>query len=142
MTIVRFDPFTMLNRQFFRPMMDEFDTSWPTFKMTDGIDVYEEGDKIVVKAAVPGIDAEKVQVTFEDGVLHVSAREEEREEDKDKKKTVYKKERITMFDYVCTLPRPIDAKELTAEVEKGVLIVTAPIAPEAKPHSVPVRVRK
>ena len=137
MAIIRFNPVFPFTRSFFRPLEEEWE-NWPEMKMTDGLDVYETGSEVVVKAAVPGIDPEKVDVTFEDGVLHIYAREEEKTEDKDNKKVVYRKERITSFDYVCTLPRAVDADKLTAEVENGILVVKAPIASQAKSKTIPV----
>jgi HSP20 family protein len=131
----------MLNRSFFHPILDEDWGNWPEMKMTEGLDVYETDSDVVVKAAVPGIDPEKVRVNFEDGVLHISAKEEEKEEEKSKKKTVYRKERVTSFDYVCTLPRPVDSEKLSAEVEHGILVVKAPIAPAAKSKAIPVRTK-
>lgn len=142
MAIVRLDPLNILDRPFFRPMFSDWDNEWPELKMTEGLDVYEENDRVVVKAAVPGIKPDSVKVTFEDGVLHIFAREEGKEEQKEKKKVVYRKERVTSFDYLCTLPRAIDADKLTAEVENGVLMITAPVAPAAQSKSIPVKVRK
>ena len=110
--------------------------------MTDGIDVYEEGDKVCVKAPVPGIPAENVDIEFENGVLRIKARYEEKQEEKDKKRVVYKQERISAFEYTTTLPRPVDAKSIEAEVVDGVLKVTATIAEEAKPKKIPVKVQK
>lgn len=142
MAIVRLDPFSVLNRSFFRPTMSDWDEDFPELKMTDGLDVYEENDNVVIKAAVPGIKPEAVKVTLEDGVLHIFAREEASEEQKEKQTVVYRKERITSFDYVCTLPRAIESDKLTAEVDNGVLLITAPIAQSAKSKSIQVKVKK
>lgn len=131
----------MLNRSFFQPILDEDWSNWPEMRMTEGLDVYETENEIVVKAAVPGIDPQKVQVNFEDGVLHISAKEEEKEEEKKHKKTVYRRERVTAFDYVCTLPRPVNTNKLSAEVDNGILVVRAPIAPMAKSKAIPVRTK-
>jgi HSP20 family protein len=141
MNIVRIDPFNMLNRSFFRPILDEDWANLPEMRMTEGLDVFETDTEIIVKAAVPGIEPEKVRVNFEDGVLHISAKEQEKEEEKKKKKTVYRRERVTSFDYVCTLPRPINSEKLSAEVENGILVVKAPIAATSKSKAIPVRTK-
>lgn len=138
MAIVRIKPFTPFMSPFFKPVLDDWNEDWPEMRMTEGLDVFETDKEVVVKAAVPGIDPEKVQVTFENGVLHISAKEEEKKEERQKKKVVYRKERVTSFDYVCTLPRAVNVKKLTAEVENGILLVKAPIAAEAKSTSIPV----
>ncbi|MGB9883506.1 MAG: Hsp20/alpha crystallin family protein, partial [Microgenomates group bacterium] len=132
MAIVRFDPFT---RSWFKPFFSwEDEEDLPELTMTEGLDVYEEDDQVVVKAAVPGVPADKVEVTFEDGVLRIRAKVEEKEEEKKKRKVVYRMDRVASFDYTTTLPRPVDEKTLEAKVENGVVVVSAKIAEEAKPR--------
>lgn len=138
MAIIRFDPFA---RSWVRPFFSWDEENMPEVTMTEGLDVYEEGDQVVVKAVVPGVPADKVDVTFEDGVLHIRAKVEEKEEEKKKRKTVYKMERIASFDYNTTLPRSVDAKTLEAKVEDGVVIVTAKVAEEAKSKRIPVKTK-
>ena len=129
--------------RFIRPVMwEDFDQEWPAFTMTQGLDVYEEHDKVVVKASVPGVPAEKVEVTFEDGVLHIKAKQEESDEETEKKKVVYRMDRVASFDYTTTLPRPIDEKTLEADVVDGVVVVSAKIAEAARPRKVEVRKSK
>lgn len=131
-----------LSRWFFRPTVWEEEEDWPEITMTEGLDMYEEDDKVVVKAAVPGIPADKVEVTFEDGVLRVRGRVEEKEEEKKKKRVVYRWDRVASFDYTTTIPRPIEPDSLEAKVEDGVVTVTAKIAEEAKPKRIPVKTVK
>jgi len=138
MAIIRFDPW--FPRSWLRPFWSEDEEEWPELTMTEGLDVYEEDDKIVVKAAVPGVPADKVEVTFEDGVLLIKAKYEEKEEEKKKRKVVYRMDRVASFDYTTTLPRPVDEKSIEAKVENGVVIVSAKIAEEAKPKRIPVKV--
>lgn len=144
MAIVRLDPYGFWTGSFMRPIMDEHEQNWPQVQMTEGLDVYEdtENDRVVVKAALPGVPVKNIKVTFENGVLHVSGREETADEEKKGKKVMYRRDRVTAFDYTCTLPRPIDANALSADMENGVLVVSAPIAPEAKPKTIPVQVKK
>lgn len=128
-----------LTRMFFRPVLwDDEDMQWPSVTMTEGVDVYEEDDKVVVKAAVPGVPADQVDVTFEDGVLRIKARYEETQEEKDKRLT-YRSDRVTSFDYTTTLPRPVDASSMDANVVDGVVVVTAKIAEAAKPKKIAVK---
>lgn len=130
---------TPLARMMFRPVMPDWDEEWPAITMSEGIDVYEEDDKVVVKAAVPGIPAEKVDVEYENGVLHIHARYEETQEEKDKKTVVYRQDRVSSFDYSTTLPRTIDPKNIEAVVSDGVVTVSARVAEEAKRKRIPVK---
>jgi HSP20 family protein len=132
MQIVKFNPFF--------PVFDEDDT-FPQFKVNDNLDVYETDNEIVVKAAVPGISADKVDVTFEDGVLRITAKLEETNEEKEKKKVVYRQQRVSYFDYTTTLPRAVDGDKIEAEVVNGVVTVKAPIAPAAKPKKIAVKTK-
>ena len=130
-----------LARWFYKPVWWDEEEDWPQVTMTEGLDVYEEGDKVVVKAAVPGIPADKVDVTFEDGVLRVKGKVEETEEEKKRKRVVYRRERVANFDYTTTLPRAVDPKSIEATVKDGVVEVTAKIAEEAKPKRITVKTK-
>ncbi len=128
-----------LARMMFRPMLTDWEDEWPQMTMTEGLDVFEEDDKVIVKAAVPGVPAENVDVEYENGVLHIHARYEESQEEKDKKTVVYRQDRISSFDYSTTLPRTIDPKSMEAHVEDGVIKVSAKVAEEAKRKRIPVK---
>lgn len=127
-------------RLFYRPVLwdDEEETDFPHITMTEGLDVYEDNDTVIVKAAVPGVSEDRVEVTFENGVLSIRARAEETEEEKQKKKVIYRLERVASFNYTTTLPRPVDEKSIDAVVENGVVIVKAKIAEAAKPKRIVV----
>lgn len=104
-----------------------------------GLDIYETDNQIVVKAPVPGVSPEEVNVVFENGVLRIQARHEETEEEKKAQKNIYRKQRLTSFDYTTTLPRPVEADKITAEVSEGVVTVNAPISEAAQPKKIPVK---
>jgi len=93
----------------------------------------------VIKAAVPGIPADKVEVTFEDGVLRIKAKVEEAKEEKVKKKVVYRSQKVSYFDYTTTLPRAVNGDQISAEVTDGVVTIKAPIAQAAKPKKIAVK---
>lgn len=139
MSIVRFDPFA-LQRQFFQPIWDQ--EEWPELTMTDGINVYEEAGNVIVEASVPGIPEEKLDITYEDGVLRIHGKSEETEEEKKKNRVIHKMQRISSFEYSTYLPRPIDEKQIEATVKNGVLTIKAPVAEAAKPKKIAVKTYK
>ena len=141
MAIIRWSPWLRPHWGWRSPSLWEDEEEWPEMRVTEGLDVYETDKEIIVKAAVPGVPADKVEVTFESGVLRIKAKVKEKEEEKEKKKVVYRHERMASFDYTATLPREIDASKVSAEVEDGVITVTAPIPPKAKPKTVKVKTR-
>jgi HSP20 family protein len=128
-----------LSRLVMRPLFADWDQDFPQLSSSSGIDVYEEDDKVVVKASVPGIPAEKVEVEYENGVLHIHARHEETQEQKEKKKVVYRQDRVASFDYSTTLPRTIDPKSIEAITENGVISITAKISEEVMRKRIPVK---
>ncbi len=138
MSLVRLTPFSPWISDRFLPFTDDEDT-WPQMRITEGLDVYETDTEVIVKAAVPGVPADKVDVTFEDGVLRIQAKIEESKEEKEKKKVVYRQQKVSYFDYTTTLPRAVDGNTISAEVTDGVVTVKAPIAQEAKPKKIAVK---
>ena len=141
MAILRWDPLSSFPR-FISPMAGFDDEDWPEVTENRGLDFYETEDEVVVKAAVPGVPADKVDVTFEDGVLRIKARIEETEEEKKKKKVIYRQHKIASFDYTTTLPRAVMGEKIDAEVSDGVVTVKAPIAPAAKAKKITVKTKK
>ena len=111
-----------------------FDTGTST-----GLDVYETNDAIVVEAQVPGIKEENIEINIDGNVLTINATQKETEEQKDKKKTVYKSTRQTSFSYSTNLPRIVDPSKAEAEVEQGVLKITIPKSEEDKPKKIEVK---
>lgn len=123
----------------FKPLLWE-DEDWPEMKMTNGLNVYEEGDKVMVEAAVPGIPSDKIKVTYEDGVLRIFAKAQDQEIEKKGKKIIHQWNKIASFEYTTYLPRPIDTKGLEAKVKNGVITVSAPVAEAAKAKEIEVKV--
>lgn len=117
------------------------DEDFPFFQSGRGMEVFETENEIVVKAPIPGILPEEANVTFEDGVLRISAKHEESEEDKKMKKVVYQSHRTSTFNYQATLPRMIDPNSIKAEIEHGIMTVTAPISEAAKLKKIEVRAK-
>ncbi len=115
------------------------DEEYQTMTMTDGLNVYEENNKVVVEASVPGIPEEKLDITYEDGVLTISGKHEETEEEKKQNRLVHKMQRVSSFHYTTYLPRAIDEKKLEAQVKNGVVTITAPVAETAKARKVLVK---
>lgn len=117
------------------------DEEWPELAETHGLNVYETDKEVVVEAPMPGIPEDKIEVTFEDGVLRITGKHQENEEEKKRKKVVYRSQRVAAFDYTATLPRSINAAAIQADLDKGVLTVKAPIAQAARPKKITVKTK-
>lgn len=123
-------------------MMSPFENEMEDTVVSGGLNVYEKDGMVYVEAPVPGIPADKVEVTFSDNQLHIRAKHEQHEEEKDKKKVVYKMERETSFEYSTTIPTAIDEHSIEAEIKDGVVYVKAKVAEAAKPKKISVKTGK
>lgn len=132
MAIIRWDPMSSMLR--WPNIWDEDD--WGVSPSSDNLDVYETKDDVVVKASVAGVDPDKVEITFEKGVLTVTAAEAE--EEKEGKKYYRKSSRS--YSYRVAIPGNIDmGAEPEAKVTHGVVTVTFKKAEEAKPKKIMVK---
>ena len=123
----------------FKPFLwDEDD--WTETKMSNGLNVYEEADKVLVEASVPGVSPDKIKVKYEDGVLRISARSEDKDTEKKHNRIVHQWSKVSSFEYTTYLPRPIDSKSLEAKVKDGVVTISAKVAETAKTKEIEVKV--
>jgi len=105
------------------------------------IDMYEEGDNIIVETQLAGIDPEKVDVAIENDVLTIRGESEKKSEVEDK--NYYRKE-IQRGSFYRSIPLPLHVQgdKASALAQGGVLKVSVPKAPEAKAKKVKVDVKK
>jgi HSP20 family protein len=102
-------------------------------------DVYEEKDNFVVKAELPGLKKEDINVSLQDGSLIISG--ERKGETKGEGAEVYRAERyFGKFQRTVSLPVPVAANAVAAEYKDGILTVTLPKSEEAKPKQIEVKV--
>jgi HSP20 family protein len=144
-TLVRFNPFVdefqNLQDRFHRMFQDsplsrltgeETMTSW-----TPLCDIYEEGDNIVVKTELPGVDRNDIDVQVENNIL--TLRGERKREKEVKSENLFRTERFYgSFARSFTLPVSVDTEKIRAEYREGVLEVTLPKVEEAKPRKIQV----
>lgn len=112
--------------------MDHFDRMFESAAGPAPIRVEEFVDDktLVIRAEMPGVDPEKdVEVSISDGVLHISAERQEKEEHKDKNR--YRSEfRYGSFTRNVPLPEGVKEEDIKASYKDGVLEVRTPL-PEA-----------
>jgi len=91
------------------------------------VEEFEEDDKLVVRAEMPGIDPEKdVEITVSDSTLRIKA--ERRQETKTEDKKGYRSEfRYGSFMRAIPLPAGASEKDVTATYTDGILEVRVPI---------------
>jgi HSP20 family protein len=101
------------------------------------MDLVETADHLVLRADLPGISEEDIEIEIKDGVLTVSG--ERKTEHEDKGEGYHRVERsFGRFSRSLTLPDAIDADSVKANFDRGVLEVKIPKPAETKPHRVQV----
>jgi HSP20 family protein len=103
------------------------------------VEQYETDGKMVVRAEMPGLDPDKdVELTVEDGRLHVRA-ERRSETTTDDKKGYRSEFRYGMFERTLRLPPGATEKDIKANYGDGILEITIPIdATELEAKRIPV----
>ncbi|MBK9924589.1 MAG: Hsp20/alpha crystallin family protein [Anaerolineales bacterium] len=104
------------------------------------IDMYQTDDEIVVKASLPGIKAEEVQINVTGEVLTLKGEVKHEEESKDKAWHI-REQRYGSFERSVALPTDVVADKAKAEFENGILTITLPKAEEVKPRTITVKAK-
>lgn len=98
------------------------------------LDVYEENGSLVVKAELPGMRREEIEVGITGALLTISGKREK--EEKLERKDYHRMERSSgAFTRTVRLPFEVKLEAVTARFENGVLEIRAPKADEAKATS-------
>jgi HSP20 family protein len=102
------------------------------------MDLTEEGEQFVLRADLPGLDEQDVQIELDDRVLTVSG--ERRSEQESRRDGHYRVERASgKFARSLTLPEGVDPETIEATFEKGVLEVRIPKPEQRRPRRVPIK---
>ncbi len=101
------------------------------------VDMFETDDHLVVKASVPGVKPENLNVTVQGETLTIKGEIKE-EQEKKEGQYHYRERRQGAFSRSLTLPFPIQSEKVEATFENGVLTLTLPKAEEVKPRPIKV----
>ncbi len=107
------------------------------FMLNPEVDISDGEDKLVVKAELPGMDKDDIEVELSDNLLTISGK---KLEDTENEYTV-RERRFGSFRRTFTLPEEAIASKMEAAFDKGVLTVTVPkkIGAPTKGKKVPVK---
>ena len=141
-TMVRWDPFAEfrthgLRRAFGFPTVEMWHNADAT--LTFPVDVSDADDHIVVKAALPGIKPDQVDVSVNDGVLTIKGETER--DDTSEGVNFYRRElRYGAYSRSIALLTDVDYDKAAAEFKDGLLTVTLPKAEAVRPKQITVKV--
>ena len=145
--ITRWDPFrefSTLQNRMNRLFQDSFgqtgrEESLSSSVFAPAVDVYEDEQSITLKIEVPGIDEKDIDIRVENNTLTVHG---ERKFEKDEKEENYRRveRQYGSFTRSFTLPNVVDAENIQADYDKGVLKIRLAKKAEAKPKQIKVNV--
>ncbi len=142
--MTRFEPFkefARLSDEMSR-MLDERQhlyRSGESVGWTPACDIYEDEEGVVLRFDLAGVEAQDVDVRFENGVLTIRG---ERKLDHPERRDRYHRVELSYgtFTRSFALPASVDAEKIRAEAKNGLLVVALPKRAEAKPRSIQVKV--
>jgi HSP20 family protein len=147
MAIVRFEPycgsgaaqnqFDRFLREAFSPATGEGEVSTRTW--APPVDIFENGDNLVLKAELPGVNPDDVEIRVEDNTLYLKG--ERKFEKEVKEQSYHRVERsYGTFTRTFSLPNSVDSDKVVANFKDGVLTLTMPKKEEAKPKTIKISV--
>jgi len=101
------------------------------------LDVSENENEFVVKASLPGVKPDDVQITVHGDTVTVQG-ESKAEEEKKGRRWHLRERRFGQFQRSLSLTTPVDSDKAQATFEHGVLTLTLPKSEQAKPRQIKI----
>jgi HSP20 family protein len=143
MALMKWEPaagLATLQREMHRLLESFFDGSpWRLGEpmSAPAVEVADTTDTVVVKAQVPGVSKEQLQITVSEGALTIKGETKE-EEKKDEKNYTRREFHYGAFSRTVALPAGVEAEKATAQLKDGVLEITIPKSATARVKEIPV----
>jgi HSP20 family protein len=143
--LLAYDPFRAVDRTLNRMLGSRFawpeqDESFSLATLAPTCDIFENSDEFVVKAELPEVKKEGVNVTFENNVL--TLRGERKFDGAEHGEQFHRIEsRYGEFQRSFTMPQQVDSSKINAEFKDGMLKVRLPKRLEAKPRQIEVKLK-
>lgn len=142
--LIRWDPFRemwTLRRMMDRVFDDALSTSERDYEPTGwglALDVIEDDDAYQVKASVPGIKPDELEITYTHDTLTIKG-ESKSEEERENARFHLRERRYGKFARSITLPSQVDADKIEATYDAGVLTLRLPKSEEVKPKRIAIK---
>ena len=143
MNLVRFEPWSLVDRM--QCDLDRFagrrqraDNSAVTAAdWRPAVDIVEEKTRFVLRADLPGVDREAIDVSMEDGFLTITG--ERAAEDRSEVDGIERYERVSgRFFRRFSLPETADTDGIKARMRDGILKIDIPKQPEVQPRRIDI----
>jgi HSP20 family protein len=116
-------------RRALQPMME----TW-----MPAIDISESGDKITVKAEVPGMEAKDIEISLVGDTLTIKGEKKAEKEEKDENYHMVERS-YGSFVRSLRIPAPVNADKIEANYKNGVLTIACPKKEEVKPKAIEIK---
>lgn len=144
MAIIRWRPMEGNMREIMNRMFEDAAT-WPrnVFRNVEGyepipLDVYEDGANLVVKATLPGMKPDDINVSIQDNVLTITGETRMEEERKEKQHHI-REQYYGKFERSIMLPYPIQIDKADSDYCNGILTLTLPKSEEARAKRIEIK---
>jgi HSP20 family protein len=128
-----------INRVFDRVFKERPEEFFRGGAVNPPIDLSETPDSIIVRAEIPGIDANDVSVSITGDTLTIKG--EKKQEKEDPNENYHQVERTYgPFSRSVRIPVQVQTDKVTASYKKGILHITLPKVPEAKSQTIKINV--
>ncbi len=118
-----------------------FSERWEGFEWAPAVDISETEDAVVVRADVPGLAPEDLEINLSGNVLTIKG--EKKQEKEEKKENFYRVERVYgSFMRSIELPAEVDPEKVEATYKNGVLKIILPKKAESRGKTIKVKVEK
>ena len=124
--ITRYNPFDELFNEFGKGFWVKPLAFPACTEMSIKVDVKEDDKAYTVRADIPGVKKEDIQVDVDGSVVSVKAEAKQEKEEKKGEKVIYSERSYGMVSRSFTLPAEVDEKGAKAEYKDGVLTLTLP----------------
>ncbi len=145
MSVIRWDPFDDMIplRESIDKLFEEFTTRRPRTAVPavwpPAVEVGEDANEVVVRAELPGIDPQKVDITVTEDTLTIKG--EAKAEQQEKGRNYYVRElRYGSFVRSMALPGQVQRDQAKASYKNGILEIRVPKSERTKPKTVKIDV--
>ncbi|MEW6324561.1 MAG: Hsp20/alpha crystallin family protein [Nitrospirota bacterium] len=147
-----FSELTRMEREMERWFDDVLGGPWRRFGLPDwwrrreliprqpAIEISEDRDSLIVKAEIPGLKKEDLQVNLAEGLLTIRG-ERKHEEEKKEKGYFYSERSYGSFSRSIQLPAEVQSDKVNASFKDGVLEIRLPKTEQAKQREVSIKVQ-
>ena len=143
MNLIRYQPAALDLMDNVSRWFDDMFVDFPTGRSSlPAVDVRETEAQYLMEVDLPGLSEKDIEVKLDNSLLTISSKKAEKmEENKEEKKNGYlmRERRATSFCRSFVLPEEVDREKIGAEFKNGVLQLSFPKVPAAKPKTIEVK---